>query len=620
MTCGYTGRVLRVDFRGPTLWIQEPDDTFYRLYFGGRAVAAYYLLQELSPSVDALDPSNVLVFAPGVITGFAVSGQGRNGVGAKSPLTGAFGSAEVGGFWGAELKHAGFDAIVIQGQADRPVYLWIHHGKAEIRDASHLWGLPTGPCQATIRDELGGRSIRTALIGPAGERLVRYACISNDLNHFAGRGGLGAVMGSKNLKGIAVQGTGSTLSAADPQGVQTLAKWMVDHLDLVAELHDSGTAWSMEILSAIGGLPTFNFQTGSFVGAEAISGQRMRDTILKRRATCYACAVQCKRIVEVDGPHSVDPQYGGPEYETLAAFGSNCGVDNLPLLAKANELCAAYGLDSISTGAVIAFAMECFKRGLLTRSDTDGIELRWGNASSILQMLNLIIRREGIGDLLAEGVARTAHAIGAEAEEIALHVKGQELPMHEPRIKHGLGVGYAVSPTGADHMHNLHDTAYISEGDALRRLRDFGDFNPMPVDDLGPEKMRLFVHHVNWRHFLDCALMCHFLPYSPEQMANLVNAVTGWDTDIWELLRVGERAATLARMFNVRQGFSRADDMLPRRFFKPFMIQSDVQERPLDSAAFEAAISTYYKMMGWDAVGIPTRERLEELNIAQVVQ
>ncbi|MFQ6057825.1 MAG: aldehyde ferredoxin oxidoreductase family protein [Anaerolineae bacterium] len=618
MAYGYNGRILHVDLTGRRITTEEPPEEFYRRYLGGRALVAYYLLREMAPGADPLGPENVLVFAPGVITGSFLSGQGRNGVGAKSPLTNAFGNAEVGGFWGAELKRAGFDAIVIRGRAERPVYLWVHQGQAEIRDAAHLWGKTTGETEDLIRQELGDRAVRTALIGPAGERLVRYACVVNDRSHFAGRTGLGAVMGAKNLKGIAVrapQGKG-LMEVADPRGVQAMARWMGANLDKVSGLHDAGTAGGLRALHKASGLPTFNFRAGSFEGHEAITGQRMRDTILVRRETCFACAVRCKRVVEVKEPYRVDPQYGGPEYETLAALGSNAGIADLLALAKANEMCAAYGLDTISAGATIAFAMECFERGLLTIEDTGGIELRFGDAAAMLKILELVIRREGMGDLLAEGVWRAAQEIGQGAEEFALHVKGQELPMHEPRIKHALGVGYAVSPTGADHMHNMHDTLYRKETESLRQLRAFGPFQPLPAEELGEDKMRLFFHHVNWRHFLDCVVMCDFLPYDPPQMADIVRAVTGWDVDIWELLRVGERAATMARAFNAREGFTRQDDTLPQRFFQPFTHGSSDRGTPLSRQAFEEAKETYYKMMGWDpTTGIPTADRLRELDI-----
>ncbi len=620
MSFGYTGKILRVDLSRRHIEIEAHDDAFYRRYLGGRALAVHYLLNEMPPGADPLGPDNLLIFAPGVITGAPVSGTGRNGVAAKSPLTGGLGSSEGGGYWGYELKRAGFDAIVVGGQASSPVYLWIKDGQAEIRPAEHLWGKTVGDCEDAMRDELGDARVRTALIGPAGENLVRYACVANDRHHFAGRTGMGAVMGSKRLKGIAVHATPgqSHMKLADPAAVREIARWMGDNLDQVAGLHDTGTAGGVMYLSKGGGLPTRNFQAGHFEGDEKINGHVMRDTILVKRATCAACVVRCKRVVEVGEPYNVDPRYGGPEYESVAALGSCTGVDDLAVVAKANEMCAAYGLDTISTGVSIAFAMECFENGLLTEAEADGLAVRWGDGAAVLRLIEQVARREGFGDLLAEGVARMAARIGPDAEAFALHVKGQELPMHEPRIKHALGVGYAVSPTGADHMHNIHDTMYRREGSAIEKLRAFApDLQPMSATVLNEDKMRLYFFQVNYRHFVDCALMCMFLPYTPQQMVTLVNAVTGWDMDLPEVQAIGQRAIALSRVFNLREGFTAADDTLPLRFFEPFLQGEARGAEPLDKAAFEKAKRTYYRMMNWEEQsGAPTPEALQKLDIA----
>ena len=619
MNHGYINSVLKIDLSNGHMEVEKRDDAFYRGYLGGRAMVAYYLLDEMPPGVDPLGPENLLVFAPGVITGASVSGQGRNGVGAKSPLTGGLGSSEAGGFWGSELKRAGFDAVVVRGRASSPVYLWIKDGQAELRDAAHLWGLPVGDCEDALRRELGDPRVRTALIGLGGENLVRYAAIVNDRSHFAGRTGLGAVMGSKRLKGIAVRATPgkNLMKITDPAGVREIARWMGSNLDQVAGLHDSGTAGGLPIMSDLGSLPTWNFQAGHFSGDEKISGETMRDTILVRRGTCAACAVRCKRAVQVGEPYNVDPQYGGPEYESLAALGSNTGVDDLLILAKANELCAAYGLDTISTGATIAFAMECFENGLLTESDTGGLTLRWGDGWLLLRLIEQIARRDGLGDLLAEGIARVAREIGPAAEAYALHVKGQEMPMHEPRTKHGMAVGCALSPTGAEHMHNLDDLVYSGEGPFLDKLRAFNpDLRSVEAAVLNKDKMRLYFHATNDRHFRDCAVMCMFLPYNPKQMVALLKAVTGWDVDLQETQAIGQRAITLSRIFNLREGLTSADDTLPNRFFAPFQRGEARTAKPLNREAFEWAKGSYYAMMGWDTeTGIPTIQALEGLGI-----
>jgi aldehyde:ferredoxin oxidoreductase len=620
MANGYTGKILRVDLTTGTTSVEEHDDAFYRTYMGGRALVAYYLLKETKPGTDPLGPDNLAIFAPGVVTGANVSGNGRNGVGALSPLTGGFGNAEAGGYWGAEIKRAGYDAVVVKGKAAKPVYLWVSEGKVEIRDAANLWGKTVGDAEDLIRDELGDALIRTCLIGPAGENLVRYACVINDRSRFAGRTGIGAVMGSKNLKGIAVRAGRGQLPVANPAGVKSVQKWLTENLDLVHHFYDVGTAGGLKGLSMAGGLPTYNFQEGSFDGADKITGTTMRDTILVKRDTCYACAVRCKRVVEVLEPIHVDRRYGGPEYESLSALGNNNGVDDLVKLAKASEQCAALGLDSISAGMAIGWALEAAEKGLLTEADTGGVKLEWGNGDLVLDLLQKIAYREGIGDLLAEGTARASQKIGKGSEQFALHVKGQEFPMHEPRIKHALGFGYAVSPTGADHMHNMHDTGYGAENRGVKVLREaWGiDAQPVKAHGLDETKMEMWFHQTHWRHFLDAVGMCHFLPYTPDHMVELTNAATGWDVDKKELLDAGIRAATMARAVNLREGFTAEHDELPKRMFGGFRNDNSATGKAMDESEVEATKAWFYRKAGWSADGVPSRESLEALGIGWV--
>jgi aldehyde:ferredoxin oxidoreductase len=620
MTHGYSGNVLRVDLSSNNIWIEHLPDEYYQKYMGGRALIAALLLREIDPGIDPFASENPLIFAPGVVTGYPISGQGRHGVGAKSPLTGRFGNSEAGGFWGASMKQAGFDAIIIKGQARSPVYLLINKGGAEIRDAAHLWGLTTGETQDQLLKDLDNPRIHTALIGPAGENLVRYANIAHDCRHFAGRTGMGAVMGSKKLKGIVVIPGRLLTPMANPTAVHEVSHWLAQNKGLFSFMHDLGTPGDLKGLSLAGGLPTLNFRFGTFEGADSISGERLRDTILVDRGTCFGCIVRCKRIVEVKGEYSTTPRYGGPEYETLAAFGSNLGISNLEVLAKANELCAAYGLDTISTGGTIAFAMECFENGLLTLKDTDGIDLRFGNQHAVLQIIHKIAHREGIGDLLAQGSLRSSKMIGGTAEEYAMHVKGQEIPMHEPRLKRALGVGYGISPTGADHMHNLNDDFYTQDNRFMQKVRAFGEFEPQPIESLSPEKMRLFYYEVNWRHFLDSAVMCYFLPYDYYQIAQIVNGITGWNTDPFELLHVGERAVTLAQIFNCREGFDPDEETLPKRFFQPF-ITGPIKGAMVDEIAYKTAREYWYQKMDWDPIsGWPSAQRLTSLGLNDAIK
>lgn len=621
MPYGYIGKILRVNLSKESSTIEEPPENFYRQYFGGEGFVGYFLLNELQRGVDPLGPNNKLIFAAGPLTGVPAGGCGRHSVGGKSPLTGAFGEAEAGGYWGAELKMTGFDAIIVEGKAKRPVYLFIRDGEAQIKDAHHLWGLKTLECQNAIREELGDPGIKIAQIGPAGENQVRFACVVNDLDAFAGRTGMGAVMGSKNLKAVACRGH-QRPSLADSQAVATIAQWIKNNTPTnIKAYKDLGTAWLVMPLNLQGGFPTCNFQKGSFEAADKINGETMRDTILVKRRSCFACPVQCKREVKVDEPYIVDPSYGGPEYETIAALGSNCGIDDLKVIAKGNELTAAYGLDSISCGGVIAFAMECFERGLLTLQDTGGLDLRFGNGSAMLQMIEQIALRQGLGTLLSEGIARAAKKMGPATKEFALHIKGQELPMHEPRWKQGMGVGFSMSPTGADHCHNMHDSAFTTPGPTLEQFKALGILEPLPVNDLSPAKIRLLIYNSLWMHFLNCAVCCFFVMdrglVGFKRMAQLVSAVTGWNTSVFELMKVGERAATLARAFNLREGFTSDDDDMPRRFFTPHT-SGPLQGIALDCGAFRKAKELYYDMMDWPH-GSPSPGKLAELGIEWVL-
>ena len=613
MSFGYHRRILRVNLTDGQITVETPDDVFYRRYLGGAGFVAYYLLKEVPPDTDPLGPDNRLIFACGPLTGAPLAGSGRNAIGARSPLTGAMGESEVGGFWGAELKAAGFDAIIVEGQASSPVYLWVHDGEVELRDAAHLWGLENKPTHTAIRKELGEKRARVALCGPAGEKLVRYANIMADLKHAAGRTGLGAVMGSKKLKAVAVRGTGK-LPLADPAQVGALARWMRDNYrDLMGKFPDLGTGVSTVPYNQSGALPVHNFRDGRLDGADVLGREGLAEHVVIRMESCYACVVGCKKVAALDEPYPVDQAYGGPEYETATGLGSNCGVTDVYAVTKASERCNALGLDTISAGGTIAFAMECYEEGLLTAEDTGGLDLRFGNAETMLQLLELIAARQGIGDLLAEGSKLAAERIGGGAERFAVHVKGQELPYHDPRIQHGLGLGYAISYTGADHMHNAFDSSYEHEA-GLDSVRNLGVLEPMPATWLGPEKVRAVIYGSLRRHLDNCLVLCNFLPYRNDQVVEAVRAVTGWDTNAWELWKAAERLVTMARAFNVRQGFTPADDRLPPRMSEPLGPGA-----PIDPAAVEAAQPIYYEMMGWDPVtGVPRAAKLHELGIGWV--
>lgn len=621
MPFGYNGRIAKIDLSERSVKVEDPEESVYKKYLGGGGLGVYYLFRDLPRGVDPLGPCNELILATSVITGIPVAGMSRFSMVAKSPLTGGLASSEAGGFFGSELKAAGYDALIIRGMSEAPIYILVRDGKIEFRDASAIWGKPTKEAQDQIRKYCGDTLLRVALIGPAGENLVRYASVLHDLKYAHGRGGLGAVMGSKKLKAIAVRGHRKP-DLKSPEKVQEIAKWMADHwreFPGAVTRSTYGTADSVMPLDVSGILPTRNFQGGSFPGAENLSGETMKSMILSATDGCYACPLRCKRVVSAPKPYETDPAYGGPEYETIAAFGSLCEIADLAAVSKANELCNAYSLDTISTGCAVAFAMECYENGILTKEDTGGLELRFGNAEAMLQLVEMIAYRRGIGDLLGEGVKRAAQKIGKGSERFALHVKGKELPMHDPRGKTGLALAYAVSPIGADHLQHAHDPVFVNPS---RWVEALDITEGVSVDSLGPEKVRLFVYAQLWWSLLDCLGACKFIfiPHNagvltPNQLVELVNASTGWETSLWSLMKASERALTLARCFNIREGFTAADDRLPDRLHEELLFGQRKGSK-IDRQQFNAALHLYYEMMGWNRnSGIPTPAKLHELDL-----
>jgi len=621
MPYGYQGRILHVDLTNGTTDIERPDERFYRKYVGGSAMGAYYLLKHTPPHADPLGPDNTLCLMTGVVVGASVSGQSRVVATAKSPETNLVGDSQAGGFWPAELKFAGFDGVVIHGKADKPVYLWIEDGEAELQDAAHLWGKFTADVEDAIREDLDDDRIQVIQCGPAAEKGVRFSALINYANRANGRTGMGLVMASKNLKAVAVRGH-SRPEVADPDGVRDLAKWGVEHFEEsdVYGLGLLGTAETVTTQNKTGGLPTRNWTSGVFEGADAISGSRMSETILKERDTCYGCVVRCKRVVETtEGAYQVDPRYGGPEYETLATMGSYCGVSDLEAIAYANQLCNMYGMDTISCGATIAWAMDCYEQELIGPEHTDGIELRFGNADALVEMVRRIGEREGFGDVLAEGSVRAAEEIGV-GEDLVVAVKKHEYPAHMPEAKRSMALIYAVNPFGADHQSHQHDPTYRGYPDRMAQL-DLLD--PQPSKVLNPEKVRFAVYTQQWNSLVDSATVCQFVwgpswhLYDSNQLVALFRSVTGWDVSLWELMKVGERRLNLLRAFNAREGVGAEADTLPAKMTIP------LEGGPSDGIAVtqeevEVAKALYYQMVGWDETGRPTRAKLEELALGWV--
>jgi aldehyde:ferredoxin oxidoreductase len=628
MPNGYTGRILHVQLSEQRTWVETPPEAFYRKYLGGSAMGLAYLLQELKPETDPLSPDNILTLMLSVLTGAPISGQSRMTASAKSPLVSGIGDAQCGGFFPAELKFAGFDGIVIRGRAPQPVYLWIKDGAVELRDAQHLWGRITGEAEQMIRTELGDERIEVAQIGPAGEKQVRVAAIMNMSNRANGRCGLGAVMGSKNLKAIAVRGKSKRLPLADAKRVHTLAKIGAGQVDVIPDMRglaDMGTAGVLSSQQMTGTLPTRNFGEGQFEGFEPISGEAMTETILKERDTCYSCSVRCKRVVETEfQSRPVERHYGGPEYETLGTFGSYCAISDLNAVAMAGQLCNQYGMDTIGCGATIAWAMECFEHGLLSETEV-GYSLRFGDAAAMVRLTEQIGRREGFGDVLAEGSARAADRIG-RGHEFLITVKGSEAPAHMPQAKRSLGLIYAVNAFGADHQSSEHDPM-IEEGSAsdlyMQRQALLGFERMLAPRSLDREKVRYAFRTQQMYSFLDSADLCQFVYgpawtlYGPAETVEVVRAITGWgDFSIEEMLQVGERRINMLRAFNAREGLTRTDDRLPKKFFKALRGTGPTAGVALDEAEIERAKDVYYEFAGWSAdLGLPSEETLARLGL-----
>ena len=574
---GSWGKVLRVDLTTATTSVEEMDEATFKRHPGGRALIAHYLLTELPKGADPLGPENLLVFAMGVLTGTPLSGASRHAVGAKSPLTGGFGEAEVGGFWGAELKRAGWDAIVVTGASAKPVYLFIKDGQVEIRDAAHLWGLEIMDTEETLKAEVGERLARVCEIGPAGENLVRFAGIVNDYKDIAGRAGLGAVMGSKKLKAIVVKGSRS-VPLHDAAKVKEIGRWVADTLqENHWAFHNFGTGMGLDGYTRVGGMAVRNYNGGPFEGAANISAEALVEKGYRvKMEACWACSVRCKKVVKMETPYQIDPKYGGIEYESTAALGASCGVDDLALISKTNERCNALGLDTISLGATVAWVMDLRARGILPDAELDGHPVEFGNGNAVLASPDAVAHRRGLGDVLAEGSVRAAKTLGGKEHLTA--VRGQELAMHDPRQRTEYGkqvrVSYATSPTGGDHMNS----------------------------------------NLPSRSAKNTVGMCFFLRYDDPKLTDIMNAVTGWGLDANAVTEIGERSLTMARLFNNREGFGSADDVLPEQAMKPHV--SGVLSRVrLDADDVAEQVRAYYRGRGWSDDGIPSSETLDKLGI-----
>lgn len=627
MPNGYNGKILHVDLTNGSLTVEEPNEAFYRKYLGGSAMGMYYILRDMPKGANPLGPENVLTLFTGVTTGAAISGQSRLNANAKSPISGGIGDSQSGGFFPAELKFAGFDGIVIKGKASHPTYLAIIEGKPELRDASHLMGKLTGEVDDIIHAEVDPKA-EILQHGIGAENGVLFSSLCSMSNRHNGRTGMGLVMASKNLKAVVVRGK-KKVNVADPKALTALnrigPKAIPENGDMDG-LAKHGTAVIVLFNNTIGTLPGRNYNEGQFENCEPISGEKMTETILKERDTCYACVVKCKRVVEIkDGPHKVDPRYGGPEYETLGTFGSYCGIDDLAAISLANQICNEYAVDSIAAGATISFAMECYEKGVITKEQTAGLDLKFGNVDAMIKALYMMVKGEGeFGKTLGMGSERAAAKWGKGSDEFLTTVKGAETPAHMPQAKRSLAVIYAINPFGADHQSSEHDP-YYEEGVGdfnLDRLKQIGLGSPQPAYSLTEEKVRFAYETEVFYSMLDSAELCQFVYgptwtlYDGKDTVNMMNAVTGWDLTLEELMTVGRRRLSLFRAFNAREGLGRKDDRLPKKFYKALQGTGPTAGFALTHQEVDTAIDHYYKLAGLNADGAPTRETLEALDLA----
>jgi aldehyde:ferredoxin oxidoreductase len=597
----------------------------YRLYPGGSVLGTYLMMRDMDPTVSALSPDNLLIFTVSPLTGLPVGGLSRMCVTTKSPASGGIADSQVGGFIPAQLKANGYDGIVISGKASSPLYIFIDKDKIELRDADKLWGKTTGETEDIIKSDLGER-IELAVIGQGGENLVNYAAIIHRKSRACGRCGTGAVMGSKNLKAIAVKNQPPIKDMLDPEGVKTLTsnvRSRIEANETVEDIGINGTASTIDYFHTDGALPSYNWRDGYMPGADKIGAVALADGILKGRDTCYACAIRCKRVVDIPG--KADPSYGGPEYETLATFGSYCGNTDVADICEANMLCNMYGLDTISTGAVIAFAMDCYEQGLITDEDTGGIDLSFGNGKSFAPMIEKIVFREnGLGNLLAKGSEIAAKEIGNGAEDLAVTTKNIEWPAHMPQQKPSLAVVYAVNNFGADHQSSEHDPVLMSPEDSedWRRISMLGKFESIIGNtSLDKNKVRLAWESQKFYSVLDSLCLCQFVwgpswqLYGPDDLLNLCKWSLGWDLDMEELQKIGARRITMMRLFNIKTGMGKSDDRIPAKALIK-LPNGPYEGAAVDNNEFLIARDYYYELAGWDTeTTMPLPETLRDLGI-----
>jgi aldehyde:ferredoxin oxidoreductase len=616
---GYSGTVLRIDLTEGTIQRCPTEEHLARAYLGGRGLNIKRLWDELPAHTPGLSPQNLLVYGAGPLVGTLFPGGARFNVSAMSPQTGILGDGNAGGFFAPELRYAGYDQLVIRGRAEHPVYLLIRDDRVELRDARGVWGNDVWQASQAIRDQVGDPDLQVATIGPAAENGVLFTGVFVNLNRPVARTGMGAVMASKNLKAVAVRGTGTIRPADMPHFQEIIAR-----LDRAIYAHPEydircrmGTTKLVRSLNSIGGLPTRHFQQGRFEHADAVSGEAIEAQYKVKSKACFACTIPCSRYLRIDDPRFPDLRLEGPEYEPLAGFTARVGNGDLPLALKCVDLANRYGMDAISLSEVIAWAMECTQRGLLSAAEADGLDLSWGNGEAILALIHKVARREGLGDLLADGVRAAAEKLGRGAE-LALHSKGLELFQADVRTIKAYGLGNAVSSRGADHLRS--EPWFEFSNDPQEGIRRYGI--PETAYRLASKGKGLVVKHFEEMAAISDALGVCKNTYNNmevlnwEETAELLRATTGWKISGEEVRRIGERIVNLERLFIAREGVDRRADTLPQRFVAEPLL--DGGESSGSIIELKTMLDEYYTARGWDVrTGLPTPEKLVELDLAQ---
>jgi aldehyde:ferredoxin oxidoreductase len=617
---GFMGQILRVDLSEGTISREEIRGDWARKYLGGSGLATKYLLDEVPKGADPLGPENLLIFMTGPLTGTASASASRYSVVAKSPLTGIWGHSNSGGTFGPALKRSGFDGIIFEGASPSPVYLRILDGEAELVDAAELWGRGVLETEARLQDG-NGQPVTTASIGPAGEHLVRYAAVMNDGHRAAGRCGLGAVMGAKRLKAVACAGA-KPVRLADPERFRETAWRQQELLDeslLKVGFEAFGTNMISDMVNVRGGYPTRNWQQGRFDDIDEINAQALTDKVFVDGVRCFACPIACGRGTEIRTGKWKGNRGEGPEYETTNTLGALCGVSDMEAITMANYRCNDLGLDTISTGSTIAFAMECYERGILTGNETGGLEIRFGDGDLVVDLVERIAHRDGIGDLLAEGTRVVSERLGQGSAAFAMHVKGLELPAYDPRAAKICGLGYVTANRGGDHI-----TAYV-EGPA------FIDIPFLVVEDssirdpfvANPEEAKVVVDMENALTVFDAIGGCKFMGVllTAEDFVGLIASATGWEFGVADFRKAGERLYNLQRAFCVREGIGRDSDTLPERLMSQPLPDGPAQGMVIERSTLERMKDAYYDLRGWDrTTGVPTPERLRELELDDLVE